>query len=69
MSTKGHHKHGRSLETYTRKVREIKKWHESVMLYREEHSEVINKNTKQPAKRKELKELSYYIDLLKPATK
>ena len=69
MSTRGRHKHGRSEVTYAHKVAKIKKWYERVLLYREEHPEVINENTKEPVKRKELKELSYYIGLLKQVSK
>jgi hypothetical protein len=48
---------------YNHKVEKIKKWYEH--LEEERKNTYINPNTKQEPKRKELKQLSYYIDKLR----
>jgi benzoyl-CoA reductase/2-hydroxyglutaryl-CoA dehydratase subunit BcrC/BadD/HgdB len=53
----------RSQSCYNNKVKNITDWYNNLTKSRKE--EVINPNTKQPVKRKELKSLNYYIDLVK----
>jgi hypothetical protein len=53
----------RSQSAYNNKVKAITDWYNKIITYREK--EIINPNTKQPVKRKELKPLEYYIELLK----
>ena len=53
----------RSQSAYNNKVKKITKWHKHLLKERE--LDKINENNKQPIKRKELKELDYYINLLK----
>jgi len=50
---------------YHNKIRRITNWYNRLMEYRKENPIVINPNTKQEPKRRELKELSYYIDKIK----
>lgn len=45
--------------TYRRKIDKITKWYNRLMKEREKR--VINPNTKEEPKRKELKDLDYYI--------
>jgi hypothetical protein len=56
----------RSPSCYSRKVAKITRWLNNLLKWRE--NEIINPNTKSPTKRKELKKLSDYIDLLKPVS-
>jgi hypothetical protein len=56
----------RSQSCYSRKVAKITRWLNRLLNWRK--NEIINPNTKQPTKRKELKKLSEYIDLLKPVS-
>lgn len=53
----------RSLSCYQNKVNKITRWYSNLLKYREK--EVINPNTKQPVKRKILKELDWYLDKIK----
>lgn len=53
----------KSQSAYDRKVKKIEKWYNHLLKCREK--EIINPNTKQETKRKPLKELDYYIKLLK----
>ena len=55
---------GRSQITYQHKVDRIRKWYEHLQKERERPIQ-INPNTKQEPKRKELKELQFYIDQIK----
>ena len=62
---RGRRRKGRSNKTYQKKVDKIKKWYNNLIKYREENPKIINKNTKQFTKRKELKPLNYYLDKIK----
>ena len=62
MATKGIKKQ-RSQSCYQKKVDKITKWYNQLLKNREK--EVINPNTKQPTKRKELKPLQFYLDQIK----
>jgi len=62
MATKGIKKQ-RSQSCYQKKVDKITKWYNQLLKNREK--ELINPNTKQPTKRKELKPLEFYIDKIK----
>ena len=53
----------RSQSCYEKKVKRIKDWYNHLLKCREK--EVINSNTKQSVKRKELKDLNYYIEQIK----
>jgi hypothetical protein len=60
----------RSQSCYNKKVEKVTKWHNDLLKQREQETrmkkkQMINPNTKQEPKRKELKELSYYISLIK----
>ncbi len=57
----------RSNNCYNRKVAKITKWHNKLTEYRSnpKGNNLINPNTKQEPKRKELKDLSYYIEKIK----
>lgn len=54
---------GRSQKTYEHKVKRVTNWYNH--LIEERKKEVINPNTKQSVKRKELKDLSFYTDKIK----
>ena len=55
----------RSSSCYQNKINKITKWYERLMKFREK--EIINPNTKQPTKRKELKSLDWYLEkIVKP---
>jgi len=56
----------RSQSAYN-KVKNITDWYNRLIIYREKNSEIINPNTKCPVKRRELKSLDYYLNLLKKA--
>jgi len=62
MAERGRKK-SRTQAGYQKKVDKITKWYNQLLKNREK--EVINPNTKQPVKRKELKSLDYYIDKIK----
>lgn len=53
----------RSASCYQKKVDKITKWYNHLLECKKK--EIINPNTKQPVKRKELKDLSYYIEKIK----
>lgn len=53
----------RSQSAYQNKVKKITDWYNHLLKWREK--EIINQNTKLVIKRKELKPLQYYLDLLK----
>jgi hypothetical protein len=53
----------RSQSCYNKKVARITNWYNRLLKFREK--EIINPNTKQATKRKELKDLSYYIEKIK----
>lgn len=53
----------RSQSAYNNKVRKIEKWYNQLLKVREKEP-AINKNTKLPNKRKELKPLEDYIKLI-----
>ena len=53
----------RSQSCYQRKIDKITKWYNRLLKFREK--EIINPNTKQPSKRKELKPLQFYLDQIK----
>jgi hypothetical protein len=55
----------RSLSCYQNKINKLTEWYEKLLLERENHPNKINPNTKQEVKRKELKPLNYYIELIK----
>lgn len=55
----------RSQSCYQNKINKLTEWYENLLKERENHPNKINPNTKQEVKRKELKPLNYYIDLLK----
>jgi site-specific recombinase XerD len=55
---------GRNQTTYNRKVQRIHVWYEHLEKERAK-GEVVNPNTKQPVKRKELKPIDYYIEKIK----
>ena len=52
------------MKTYRKKVEKITKWYERLILIREKEPVIINPNNKLETKRKELKDLQYYIDKL-----
>jgi hypothetical protein len=54
----------RSLEAYQRKISKVTKWYNNLLKERENPT-VINSNTKQEPKRKQLKPLDFYIDKIK----
>ena len=54
----------RTEKTYQHKVDRITKWYNRLMEIRKEEPKV-NPNTKQPAKRKELKPLEWYLEKIK----
>ena len=62
MAERGRKK-SRTQAVYQKKVDKITNWYNQLLKNREK--EVINPNTKQPVKRKELKSLDYYIDKIK----
>jgi hypothetical protein len=53
----------RSSSCYQNKVDKITNWYNRLLIFREK--EIINPNTKQPTKRKELKPLETYIEKIK----
>jgi len=53
----------RSQSCYNKKVERITNWYNRLLKFREK--EIINPNTKQPTKRKELKSLETYIEKIK----
>ena len=55
----------RSQLVYQKKIDNIRKWYERLLLLREKKPVVINPNSKQPILRKELKDVSYYIEQIK----
>lgn len=58
---------GRTQRTYDNKVRRIKSWYNKLQKYRT--NEIINPNTKLSTARKQLKDMQYYIDLIKKPNK
>lgn len=53
--------------SYKNTVNKVTKWYERLILLREKEPVIINPNTKQETKRKELKPLQYYLDkIVKP---
>jgi len=50
------------MKTYRRKVEKITKWYERLIALREKESVIINPNNKLETKRKELKDLQFYLD-------
>jgi len=59
----------RSRTAYDNKAAAIKDWYSKLIIYREKNPEVINPNSKCPIKRRELKPLEFYLDLLKKENK
>jgi len=57
----------RNVHCYQRKVNKITKWFNRLLKFREnpKKDNLINPNTKQAPKRKELKDLDYYISKIK----
>ncbi len=60
---KGHIIKQRSQKVYDKKIDKITKWLNRLLEFRKK--EIINPNTKQSTKRKELRDLSFYIEKLK----
>jgi hypothetical protein len=54
----------RSQEAYNKKVARITAWYERLVLLRDKEAKE-NPNTKAPNKRKELKDLNFYISQIK----
>ena len=67
MAQRGKNKQ-RSSKVYQKKVNKIRKWYGRLEKIRKENSNPINKNTKEPVKRRELKPIDFYIDKIKKAT-
>ena len=58
---RGRHKKGRSLKTYANKIREIKKWYNSIKKNRQSKNK-LGKD------KKPLKSLEFFINMIKKAT-
>jgi hypothetical protein len=55
----------RNQSAYNNKVKTITDWYNRLVAFREKFPRIINPNTKKETLRKPLKELEYYLNLLK----